>query len=162
MARGQTPRSGPAVTVDHDELLELACRLAIRAGDAAQLRREELGVGLVVGDALGMETKSSSVDLVTEADREAEMAIAGGLSEARPDDGVVGEEGASIVGTSGVRWIIDPIDGTTNFVYGIPSYSVSIGAEVDGVVVVGAVYDPVGEVLFAAAAGRGRAGLRCG
>ncbi|MDA3040583.1 MAG: inositol monophosphatase family protein [Actinomycetota bacterium] len=143
------------MNIDQDDLLELACRLAIRAGDAAQTRREELGIGLVVGDTLVVETKSTSIDLVTEVDRVAEATIVGGLADARPDDGVLGEEGASVAGTSRVRWIIDPIDGTTNLVYGIPSYSVSIAAEVDGAVIVGAVYDPAGEVLFAAAAGRG-------
>lgn len=143
------------MTIDHTDLLELACRLAISAGDEVQVRRDALGLGLVVGDGLGVETKSSSVDLVTEVDRSAEMTIVRGLTDARPDDGVLGEEGAAVAGTSGVRWIIDPIDGTTNFVYGIPSYSVSIAAEVDGVVVAGAVYDPAGEVLFAAAIDRG-------
>ncbi len=143
------------MTVDPTDLLELACRLAIIAGDDVQERREALGLGLVVGEGLGVETKSSSVDLVTEVDRAAETTIVRGLTDARPHDGVLGEEGAAVTGTSGVRWIIDPIDGTTNFVYGIPSYSVSIAAEVDGIVVAGAVYDPAGEVLFAAARNRG-------
>jgi myo-inositol-1(or 4)-monophosphatase len=94
------------------------------------------------GAARGVEvaaTKSSDVDVVTESDRSAERLIRRALLEARPDDAVVGEEGDDEPGTSGVRWIVDPIDGTVNFLYGIPQYAVSIAAELDGEVVAGVV-----------------------
>ena len=84
-------------------------------------------------------TKSSDVDVVTESDRSAERLIRRALLDARPDDAVVGEEGDDEPGTSGVRWIVDPIDGTVNFLYGIPQYAVSIAAELDGEVVAGVV-----------------------
>ncbi len=86
-------------------------------------------------------TKSSDVDIVTEADRESEELIRSVLAEARPDDGFLGEEGHDDAGTSGIRWVVDPIDGTVNFLYGIPQYAVSIAAERDGVVVAGVVLD---------------------
>lgn len=78
------------------------------------------------------ETKSSEVDVVTQTDRDAEQLIRARISAARPDDAILGEEGDNVAGTSGIRWIIDPIDGTVNFLYGIPAYSVSIAAEADG------------------------------
>jgi len=84
-------------------------------------------------------TKSSHVDVVTESDRSAERLIRRAVLEARPDDAVLGEEGDDQPGSSGVRWIVDPIDGTVNFLYGIPQYAVSIAAEVDGEVVAGVV-----------------------
>jgi myo-inositol-1(or 4)-monophosphatase len=84
-------------------------------------------------------TKSSDVDIVTEADRSAERLIRERIAEARPDDAFLGEEGEDVAGSSGVRWVIDPIDGTVNFLYGLPSYAVSIAAEVEGEVVAGVV-----------------------
>jgi myo-inositol-1(or 4)-monophosphatase len=88
-------------------------------------------------------TKSSDVDVVTESDRSAERLIRRSLLAARPDDAVLGEEAqgsqSDEAGTSGVRWIVDPIDGTVNFLYGIPQYAVSIAAELEGEVVAGVV-----------------------
>jgi myo-inositol-1(or 4)-monophosphatase len=88
-------------------------------------------------------TKSSEVDVVTETDRSSERLIRRRLLDARPDDAVLGEEAqgeqSDQPGSSGVRWIVDPIDGTVNFLYGIPQYAVSIAAELDGVVVAGVV-----------------------
>jgi len=86
-------------------------------------------------------TKSTATDLVTEMDRAAEQLVVGRLLDARPDDGVLGEEGSDRAGTSGVRWIVDPLDGTTNYVYRHPGVSVSIAAEVDGRVEAGIVVD---------------------
>ena len=77
-------------------------------------------------------TKSSPTDDVTEIDRACEELIRTRILTSRPDDGFVGEEGHDVPGTSGVEWIVDPIDGTVNFVYGIPAYAVSIAAAVDG------------------------------
>ncbi|WP_372728818.1 inositol monophosphatase family protein [Nocardioides sp.] len=101
---------------------------------AAELVRGRAARGVEVAA-----TKSSHIDIVTEADRASEELIRRLLHEARPDDGLVGEEAATELGSSGVRWIIDPIDGTVNFLYGIPQYAVSIAAERDGVVVAGVV-----------------------
>jgi myo-inositol-1(or 4)-monophosphatase len=114
-----------------EELLELATTTARSAGRMIQS-----------GAARGVEvtaTKSSSVDVVTESDRSAERLIRRTLLAARPDDAILGEEGDDEPGTSGVRWIVDPIDGTVNFLYGIPQYAVSIAAELDGEVVAGIV-----------------------
>lgn len=100
-------------------------------------------------------TKSSDTDLVTSADRWSELEIVSRLLDARPDDGILGEEQTSLPGTSGVRWIIDPIDATTNFVYGLAGYSISIGAEVDGEPTAGVIVDPALGHEFAAARGAG-------
>ena len=78
------------------------------------------------------DTKSSPIDIVTEADRACEELIRQRLLGARPDDGFVGEEGDDIVGSSGVSWVVDPIDGTVNYLYGLPHYAVSIAAARDG------------------------------
>ena len=115
----------------HDELLELA---TTTARSAARLIESGAARGVEVAA-----TKSSSVDVVTESDRSAERLIRRTLLDARPDDAVLGEEGDDQPGTSGVRWIVDPIDGTVNFLYGIPQYAVSIAAELDGEVVAGVV-----------------------
>lgn len=128
-----------------DALLDLARSLAIDAGELTQEMRSSVDL---VGN-----TKSSSVDVVTASDEAAERLIVDRLAATRPDDGVLGEEGAGTTGRSGIRWIIDPIDGTTNYIYGIPSYSVSIAAEIDGELVVGVVYEPVFERCYAARRG---------
>lgn len=106
--------------------------------------------------------KSSAVDIVTEADREAEQLITAAIKAARPDDGVVGEEGTGFDGTSGITWVIDPIDGTVNYLYGIPAYTVSIAATVpsdafhDGrAAIAGAVYNPNSDEMFHAHLGGG-------
>ena len=107
-----------------NELLDVARRIAVQAGELAALRLRE---GVTVAA-----TKSTDVDIVTEADRETERFIRSALAGARPNDGILGEEeGGSVSGTSGLHWIVDPIDGTVNFLYGIPHYAVSI-AVVEG------------------------------
>ena len=131
---------------DPTELLALATSLAT---DAAQLLRDGLD------HVHGIDTKSSLTDLVTASDRASERLIVDGIRAARPDDGILGEEGTAHAGTSGVRWVIDPLDGTTNFVYGIPAYSVSIAVEVDGVTEVGVVVDAPRSEVFTAVRGRG-------
>ena len=93
--------------------------------------------------------------MVTAVDRASEALIVGTLGKERPDDGVLGEEGSRRDGTSGVRWIIDPLDGTTNYLYGYPVFAVSIGVEVDGEVVAGVVNDPSHAEVFSAARGEG-------
>ena len=113
------------------ELLDLALTVAREAAALAGSRRE--------GEVTVAATKSSDVDVVTEADRATERLIRERLSAARPDDAFLGEEGDDVAGTTGVRWVIDPIDGTVNFLYGLPHYAVSIAAEQDGTVVAGVV-----------------------
>ena len=126
-------------------LLELACRLAVEAGDAALAGRRHAAVPL-----LAPGTKSSATDLVTAFDRAAEARIVAGLGDARPDDAIVGEEGTDHPGTSGISWYVDPIDGTTNFVYDLPLWSTSVAAgDADGMLA-GAVYVPALGELFAA------------
>jgi len=104
---------------------------------------------------LGADTKSSQTDMVTEYDRWSEATIVDAITAARPLDGFVGEEGANIEGSSGVVWLIDPIDGTTNFVYDLPGCSVSIAAEVDGEMTIGLVHDLVRDERFRATLGGG-------
>ena len=130
-----------------EELLDLACRLAVEAGDRALAGRRQ--------DRLKVTTKSSSTDLVTMHDRAAEAAIVAGLAAARPDDGIIGEEGTDRAGTSGISWFVDPIDGTTNFVYDVPAWSTSIAAGDGDGMLVGAVYAPALGELFAAGRGLG-------
>ncbi|RBY88002.1 inositol monophosphatase [Blastococcus sp. TBT05-19] len=129
------------------ELLALAVSAAREA--AALVARGRDGAGEHVG------TKSSPVDVVTAVDAASEELLVGRLLTARPDDGVLGEEGAAREGTSGVRWIVDPIDGTVNFLYDVPAYGVSVAAEVHGVVRAGAVLNVATGELFTAAAGEG-------
>lgn len=131
--------------VEPSELLSLAIDLVRRAAVGISEQREAA--------VTSIETKSTPTDPVTAADRAAEQLVVAGLAAARPDDLVLGEEGGfRPVGTattptelhgSGVRWLLDPIDGTVNFVYGIPAYAVSLAAEVNGVVVAGVVRNVV-------------------
>jgi myo-inositol-1(or 4)-monophosphatase len=104
---------------------------------------------------LGVSAKTTATDLVTEVDRATERWLVEQLATRRPDDGVLGEEGGGRAGTSGVRWLLDPIDGTVNFVLGLPHYAVSVAAEVEGTVVAGAVCNPVSGEVFHARIGGG-------
>ncbi len=131
----------------HDDLLALARQLA---ADAAALLLDGL-----TRARREVSTKSTATDMVTEIDRESENLIVRGILDRRPDDGIVGEEGADVAGTSGVRWIVDPVDGTTNYLYGLPGFSVSIAAQVDGDVVVGVVHDPMHDDVYSARRGVG-------
>ena len=132
---------------DPSELVAIATELA-----------EEAGALLLDGQArvrTTVETKSTGTDMVTEMDRASERLIVAGLAARRPDDGILGEEGSDRTGSSGVRWVIDPLDGTTNYLYGFPSWGVAIGAEVDGLAVAGVMRDPVHGETFSAVRGGG-------
>ena len=135
------------------DLAGLAADVAREAGALARRRRTE-GVRLAA-------TKSTIADIVTEADREVEQLIRSRLSAVRPDDGFLGEESEADEGTSGITWVVDPIDGTVNYAYGIPVYAVSIAAVRGGSSPDGwrhlaaAVHAPASEELFTAAAGHG-------
>jgi myo-inositol-1(or 4)-monophosphatase len=132
---------------DASYLLRLAEDIAVEAG--ALLRagldraREQVG------------TKSTGTDMVTEMDRAAEALIVERLLAARPDDGILGEEGTDRPGTSGLRWVVDPLDGTTNYLYALPGFAVSIAVELDGTPIAGVVYDVVRDERFAATRGGG-------
>ncbi|MEV6400188.1 inositol monophosphatase family protein [Streptomyces sp. NPDC051907] len=130
-----------------NELLSLALAAAHRAGALLRDGRPD--------DLAVAATKSSPIDVVTEMDIAAEKLITVYLAEHRPDDGFLGEEGASTEGTSGVRWVIDPLDGTVNYLYGLPTWAVSIAAEKDGETVVGVVEAPMRRETYHAVAGGG-------
>lgn len=102
-----------------------------------------------------VDAKSSPTDVVTEMDRAAEVLIVRRILEARPGDGILGEEGADRPSTTGVRWVIDPLDGTVNYLYRRPDWAVSVAVEVEGRPVAGAVFAPVHDELFAATLGGG-------
>jgi len=105
------------------------------------------------GPELRVTAKSTPTDLVSEADHNAERLIRERIASARPDDGVLGEEGGDLAGSSGVRWVVDPLDGTVNFLFGIPQWAVSIAAEDADGALVGVVYDPMRDELFSAERG---------
>lgn len=140
--------SGPAPA----DLLELAVAVAEEAGHLL------LGFAGQRADGVDLDvtTKSSATDPVSEADRAAERLIAQRLASARPDDGLLAEEGqAARAGSSGLRWVVDPLDGTVNFLYGLPSWAVSIACEDAEGVVVGVVRDPQRDETFGAVRGAG-------
>jgi myo-inositol-1(or 4)-monophosphatase len=127
------------------ELRELAERVAREAG--AQL------LEAFAGPAIQVESKSTPTDLVSAADQAAEDLIRSRIAAARPGDGFLGEEGSDETGTSGLRWVVDPLDGTTNFLFGIPQWAVSIAVEDAEGVVAGVVLDPCRGELWAAERG---------
>jgi myo-inositol-1(or 4)-monophosphatase len=107
------------------------------------------------GPAQGVRVKSSATDMVSDADREAEAAITELLERERPDDALTGEEGAGERGSSGRRWLVDPLDGTTNYLYGFPQWSVSVAVEDGEGGIAGVVHDPLRGETFRAARGEG-------
>ncbi|GAB3039214.1 putative inositol-1-monophosphatase SuhB [Nocardioides flavus (ex Wang et al. 2016)] len=135
------------MTASATELRDLARTFAHEGAELARTMRRE---GIEVAD-----TKTSAVDVVTEADRAVEALIRSRITALRPEDAILGEEGDDRAGTSGVRWVVDPIDGTVNYLYGLPDCAVSIAAEVDGEVVAGAVVTIPTGTEYAAALGHG-------
>ncbi|GAB3211906.1 inositol monophosphatase family protein [Marinactinospora thermotolerans] len=135
-----------ASATDPRELLTLAVEAAEHAGRLAAEGQAKVGV---------LATKSTPTDVVTEMDRAAERLIRERLLGARPGDSLLGEEGGASGGSSGVRWIVDPIDGTVNYLYGRAEWAVSIAAEVDGEVVAGVVAAPVLGEVYTAVRGQG-------
>ncbi len=104
---------------------------------------------------LSIDTKSSGSDLVSEMDKGAEALIVDRITSLRPDDSILGEEGSDRSGSSGVRWIIDPLDGTVNYLFGIPLWGVSIAVEIDGVVQLGVIAIPETNKSYIGIAGVG-------
>jgi myo-inositol-1(or 4)-monophosphatase len=135
-------------------LLDIARDIAVRASEfALEARRKGVSV---------LATKSTAVDIVTAVDRDTETLIRSLILDARPDDGIVGEEDIIHVGTSGVDWIVDPIDGTVNFLYGIPAWGISVAVAegaasggIGGSTIAGVVVNPVNGELFEASIGGG-------
>lgn len=127
-------------------LLPLAWRAAGAAGSFLRDERPAL---------LHVDTKSSPSDSVTEMDRNAEQMILDVVLGARPNDALLGEEGGERPGTSGVRWIVDPLDGTVNYLFRLPMWGVSIAADVGGVVVVGVVATPEFDEAYIGVLGHG-------
>ncbi|WP_109211349.1 MULTISPECIES: inositol monophosphatase family protein [Microbacterium] len=140
------------MSLEHD-LETLAIDIAREAGELARARRDA-GVAIAA-------TKTALADIVTEADREVEALIRTRLQEARPGDGFLGEETGGGGGESDVTWVVDPIDGTVNYAYGLPTYAVSIAAvrgeptPGEWEALAGVVYTPVVGELFHAARGEG-------
>ncbi|TCC20971.1 inositol monophosphatase family protein [Kribbella speibonae] len=132
------------------DLRELAVRLAIAAGSELLARQRSLSI-----DAAGVETKSSANDPVSAADRASEKLITDGLTADRPGDGLLGEEGASRPSTTGLTWVIDPLDGTVNYLYGRLDWSVSIAVEDEKGALVGVVHQPRTGTTWSAARGAG-------
>ena len=126
---------------DPASLEQIAVRLANGAADV---------ITAAAAGGVEVSAKSTATDLVTQVDKLAEQWLADQIASLRPGDGVLGEEGHGSPTESGVRWVVDPIDGTVNFVLGVPHYAVSVGVEVDGAVVAGAVRNvPTGELFHA-------------
>lgn len=149
-ARAAGAYLSPVQTRDHADgsaaqLLEVAVALARGAGEVVRSRVEGRTVS----------AKSTPTDLVTDVDRATEAWLLDRLAQWRPGDAVLGEEGGATEGSTGVRWLLDPIDGTVNFVLGLPDYGVSVAAEVDGEVVAGAVFQPATGTLYRASRGGG-------
>jgi myo-inositol-1(or 4)-monophosphatase len=144
-----TTRPQPALPdgVTVEELERLCVALAT---EASRFIRDERPPRMGVAA-----TKSSDTDVVTVMDQRSEELLRRRIQQARPDDGILGEEGADSTGTSGLTWVIDPIDGTVNYLYGLPDWAVSIAAEVDGEVVAGVVAVPTRGELYTAARGEG-------
>ena len=134
-----------AAAVSDEDLLAVGVEAA-RAAAAVLVERYE-----ATGGPTGLATKSTPTDLVSAADVAAERAIRAVLARRRPDDGILGEEeGGDVEGTSGLRWVVDPLDGTVNYLFGLPQWCVSVACEGR----VGVVLDPVRGELFEAVAGR--------
>lgn len=124
------------------ELLTVATEAARAASD---LLRERFGTA-----AIGVHSKSTPTDPVSEADTAAEEAIRAVLARRRPDDAILGEEQGGRAGASGLRWVIDPLDGTVNFLFGIPHWAVSVACEDAAGALAGVVMDPLRDEVFAA------------
>jgi myo-inositol-1(or 4)-monophosphatase len=149
------PGVGPGVPelgMEH-ELLEVAWTAARAAGDLLMAGRSA---------SLVVTTKSTRTDVVTQMDTAAEELVVGTILASRPDDGLLGEEGADRPGRTGVRWVVDPLDGTVNYLYGLPGWAVSVAAEVDGITEVGVVDIPMYGETFVAVRGAGAVVVRSG
>ena len=156
-----TATNGAADTTVHTlghELAAIAREITRHAGGIALAGRRS-------GALRDVTTKTTGTDMVTEFDRRGEELIVGELRRRRPHDAIVGEEGANLAGASGITWYIDPIDGTTSFLYDLPTWCVSVGARDEHGPLAGAVYVPALDEMFWAVRGEGAylgdARIRC-
>jgi len=131
-----------ATTPAASELLEIASRAATGAGG---LLLERFG-----GPAQGVSTKSTPTDVVSDADRDSQELIVGLLRRERPGDGLISEEGAAGDSETGLTWVIDPLDGTVDFLYGIPQWCVSVAVADEGGWLAGVIFDPPRTELYTA------------
>ncbi|MFD9739193.1 inositol monophosphatase family protein [Umezawaea sp. NPDC059074] len=136
------------MSFDPRPLVDVAVTVAREAADLV-LRTRHAAVTAQV------DTKSTATDVVTEADRASEQLVRDRLAVLRPGEPVIGEEEGGSAAVEGLTWVVDPIDGTVNYLYGLPWYSVSIAAQLDGVSVAGAVLEPVSGRVWTAARGHG-------
>lgn len=136
----------PTRHADHllDDLLDIAKTLALKAID----RHQQGSLGTI-------SKKSTQTDPVTQVDTDSERLIVDALRSERPDDGILGEEGTQLLGKSGFVWVIDPLDGTVNYLYGIPSHAVSIAVVYEGKPIVGVVHDSALDNVYSARLGGG-------
>lgn len=132
------------------QLRDTAVRVAEEAADLVRRAR----AAMLAGEPVQVDTKTTDTDVVTAVDRASERLIRERLAELRPDDHVLGEEEGGTPG-DGVTWVVDPIDGTVNFLYGATGFAVSVAAQIDGVSVAGAVVEPVGGRCWTAVRGGG-------
>jgi myo-inositol-1(or 4)-monophosphatase len=140
---GERLDKSTGLSANIDDLLDLAVDLARDSG-ALLLGRFE------GGREQALESKSTPTDLVSEADLASERLIREGLARLRPADGILGEEGGGTKGTSGLTWVVDPLDGTINFLFSIPQWCVSVAVSDEHGSLVGAIYDPCRDELFVA------------
>lgn len=148
-----------------DQLRAVAEQLAVEAAGFVRRRRAEIfGDGPDSRPSGSVTSKSTPTDPVTVADTETERLLRDRLDALRPGEPILGEEGGGPAATAegGVCWVVDPIDGTVNFVYGIPAYAISVAAQIDGASVAGAVADVVSGDVYSAALGYGAHVLRGG
>lgn len=128
-----------------EELLDLALGIAVEAGEMLMDRPAVFEIS----------SKSTAIDIATQMDRASEKFIVESLLSIRPHDGIIGEEGSARESTSGITWVIDPVDGTVNYLYGIPGWNVSIGVKDDRGVIAGVVHVPTINSTFTAIRGLG-------
>jgi myo-inositol-1(or 4)-monophosphatase len=130
---------------DSKALLDLALTIARDAGDLLMDRPA----------SWDLTTKSTAIDIATQMDLASEKLIVQAILKARPDDGIIGEEGASRASKSGITWVIDPVDGTVNYFYGLPGWCVSIAAKDENGTLVGVVHSPTVNSTWHASKGNG-------
>jgi len=147
------PPTALAEVLAQDPLATLAWRAAHEAGPFLADERP---------DAPAIESKPAPTDVVTQMDRQAEAILIDRLLGPRPRDGLLGEEGGERLGSSGIRWVVDPLDGTVNYLYGLPMWGVSVAAEEDATTRVGVVVTPAFDEAYIAIRGVGSWVVRSG
>jgi myo-inositol-1(or 4)-monophosphatase len=135
------------LAAESEELVRIAVTVATEAAELVRTARSHA--------VTQVDTKSSETDVVTAADRASEQLVRDRLAQLRPGEPVLGEEEGGATSLDGLVWVVDPIDGTVNYLYGLPFYAVSIAAQLDGVSVAGAVVEPVSGRVWTAARGGG-------